>query len=309
MNTALWIAVALVCVVLPAVSLTRGGKRIPAREALEGYAAAAGLPLTDEVAGPVIDRIRRRERGMVIGGVLAITLGGLAAVLIDGTGTEAGALVFALAGAGTAFGGAWTMATHRPSPLSDTPVVARPRSAQLSDYLTSGERFALAAMPAVLMIGAIAGALLLLRLPSQVRGAAITLGLLGTGLALVSWILALLALRRVLAAPARSGSDLELAWDDAERAIGLRQVANLVVGVGCFAIAFWLILVAHRLTTTGFYREPGATPLTYALSLASLAIFSALIAVAAAGPMRSWLTGERKGYEQRRLWPHGVAVR
>lgn len=307
MNIAIWIAIALVSFVLPAVALTNGGRKTPGREALETYAHQTGLPLTATVAAPVVERIRRRERGMWIGGTVAIALSGLAAMFIDGSETW-GPLVLALAGAGTALGGAWAMATHRPDPASAGPVVARIRSTQLSDYLTPGERFGLWAAPAALLVAVIPGVLLFGLLPADIRGASITIGLTGTAVGLLSWALALLALRQVLAAPARSGSDLELAWDDAERAFGLRQVANLAVAVGCIVIGLWLILMAQSLTTTGFYRQPGQMPLTYTLTFASLACFGLLIAVVAAGPVRSWLSGERRGYEQRRLWPNGVTV-
>lgn len=61
----------------------------------------------------------------------------------------------------------------------------------------------------MLVVGVASGVLLLGRLPAGVRGSGITIGLIGTGVALLSWLLAVLVLRRVLAAPARSGSDLE----------------------------------------------------------------------------------------------------
>lgn len=308
MSIAIWIGIALVCFVMPAVAMTKGGKKAPGHDALTRYAAQTGLPLTETVAGPVIERIRRRERGMSIGGTAAIVLGGLASILIDDS-NDWGALVLALAGAGTAFGGAWAMAAHRPEPTTDRPVVARLRSTELADYLTGGERFGLWAAPATVIAGVPAGVLLFQQLPAEIRGNSVTIGLIGAGIALVTWTVALLVLRRVLTAPARSGSDLELAWDDAERALGLRQLTNLAVAVAGIALAFWLILMAQSLTTTGFYRQPGAMPLTYTLTLASLAVFGVLIAITAAGPVRAWLSGERRGYEQRRLWPNGVTVR
>ena len=307
MNITIWLVIALVCFVLPSIALTNGGGKTPEGSALARYAKSAGLPLTEAVVGPVVERIRRRERGMLIGGLIAIVLGALASMIFDGAETW-GALVVMLAGAGTAFGGALAMAGHRPEPTSDRPVVARSRSTQLADYLTAGERFGFWSAPVVLLVAAAPGTVLLLQVPAEFRGASILFGLLGTGLALVTWGGALLALRRVLAAPARSGSDLELAWDDAERALGLRQVANLVVAVACFALGLWLVLMAQSLTSGGFYRQPGAMPLTYILSIVSLGVFGVLIAVTALGPVRSWASGERKGYEQRRLWPNGVRL-
>ncbi|AXE38854.1 hypothetical protein [Acidipropionibacterium virtanenii] len=305
MNITIWIVIALVCFVLPAAPLTNGGRRAPGRRALERHARTIGLPLPAEVAGPVITRIRRRERGMLTGGIIAIILGGAAAILLDGAETW-GALLIALAGTGTAFGGALAMAAHRPPPTTDQPVVARLRSAQLSDYLTSGERFGLLAGPAALVIGVAPGVLLLSRLPGWARGTSVTVGLIGTGLALLAWALSYLVLKRVLSAPARSGSDLELAWDDAERALGLRQLANLAVAVTCVALGLWLVLMAQCLTSNGFYRQPETTSLTWNLTLVSLLVFGALIVTVAAGPVLAWITGERKGYEQRRLWPNSV---
>lgn len=307
MLIAVWIAVALVCFVLPSVTLTNGGKNVPDKEALAQYAKGTGLPLTDEVAGPVVDRIRRRERGMLIGGIATIVLSGLASIVFDGS-ERWGALVFVLVNAGMVFGAAWIMATYQPTPAADRPVVARSRSTQLADYLTPGERFGLWVSPVVLLVGCVVGVLLLLRLPENVRGSSIMFGLIGAFLALLTWGLAVLVLRRVLAAPARSGSDSSFAWDDAERALGLRRVANLVVTIACASLACWLFLMADRLTSNGFYREPGQMTLVYLLTGISLAVFVVLMAVLAVGPMRSWITGERKGYEQRRLWPGGVML-
>lgn len=307
MSIAVWIAVALVCFVLPAVALTQGGSRAPGRDDLAQHAKRAGLPLTDEVAGPVVERIRRRERGMSIGGIGAIVVGGLAAIVLDGSETW-GPLVVLLAGAGTAFGGAWAMARHHPAPTTDRPVVARLRSSGLADYLTRGERFGFWAAPVVLILGVAPGVLLFRQLPAETRGPSITVGLVGTGVALLAWAVAALLVRFVLAAPARSGSDLELAWDDAERALGLRQVANLVDAVACLALGLWLVLMAQSLTIDGFYREPSRLSLTYTLTILSVLIFGGLIAVVASGPVWAWIGGERKGYEQRRLWPNGVRL-
>lgn len=78
--------------------------------------------------------------------------------------------------------------------------------------------------------------------------------------------------------------------------------------IACASLACWLFLMADRLTSNGFYREPGQMTLVYLLTGISLAVFVVLMAVLAVGPMRSWITGERKGYEQRRLWPGGVML-
>lgn len=305
MNIAIWIVIALMCFVMPAVALTGGGRKVPGRQALTKYAREVGLPLTDDVARPVIDRIRRRERGAAMGALAAIVLGALASIVIDGSESW-GALVIVLAGAGAGFGGAWALAAHRPASTSDRPVVARVRSVALADYLTPAERFALNVAPLTLLVGAAVGTALLRQLPADVRGSGIAIGLIGTVIALMTWGFAVLALHRVLAAPARSGSDLELAWDDAERAFGLRQVNDLVVAVTCIALGFWLALMANALIATDFYREGINT--AYVLTAASLALFGMLIVAVLFGPMWAGISGRRKGYEQRRLWPNGVSL-
>lgn len=306
MNIAIWIVIALVIFVLPAVSLTSGGSRAPGRQELEKYAHTVGLPLTDTVAGPVVARIRRRQRGMMIGGIVAIVAAALAAMFIDGAETL-GPLVVGIAGTGAGFGGAWALAAYRPEPTSDRPVIARVRSVTLADYLMPGERFALIATPAALALGALAGTALLWQLPAEVRGGRVLLGIAGSAFALLTWAAAIFAMRRVLAAPARSGSDLELAWDDAERAFGLRQVNDLVTTLICASFLVWLIAIGYSLTSTGFYRADITT--AYVVTGLSLLIFGGLSLLVAFGPIRDSLGKARQGYEQRQLWPHGVSAR
>lgn len=305
MNIAIWIVLALVCFVMPATALTQGGNRYPQRKKLAEHATHVGLPLPDAMVKVVSERIRRRQRGMMLGGITGIVLATLSyIVFFNNNDGAAPALVIFLCGAGTALGGAWAIAVHRPLPRTDRPTVARTRSVDLSDYLTRGERFGFWMVPAMLTVGTICGLVLLQQLPevtgmnAPVVGVSIAIG------ALLTWAIAWFSLRNVLAAPARSASELELAWDDAERADGLRQVANLTVAVGCLSLAFWLILIAEVMMVDGFYREHEAVAWT--IASISVALFGLTAAVLAWGPVTAWLTGRRKGYEQRQLWPSGV---
>lgn len=304
MNIAIWIALALVCFIFPATSLTSGGSRKPTREALEKNAQSIGLPITDEVYAPVAERIRRRQRGMRIGALALLVVASLVAILFLENDSWGGVLVFVAAGVGAGLGGAAAIAVHRPEGTSDTPVVARLRSVRLDDYLTKGERIGFRLTPLLLVLGAAAGALLLLQLPPEARGSRIALGAIGAALVLLTWAVSAFALRRVLAAPARSGSELELAWDDVERADGLRQVVNLTVAAAFFSHLVWVLLMGESLTKNGFYRDH--IELSYWLTALTLLIFAALILVQTGGSMLTWLRGTRKGYELRRLWPEGV---
>ncbi|NWN88902.1 MAG: hypothetical protein HLX51_10245 [Micrococcaceae bacterium] len=308
MSIAIWIAIALACFVLPATSLTSGGKRHPEYHNLARHAEHVGLPLPDHIARAVATCIRRRQRGMSIGGSAGIVLATIVFIIFfDNDDGAIGAFVLFCAGAGTVFGGAWAIAAYRPSQTIDRPVVARMRSVGLADYLTKGERFGLWAVPAVLIVGVIVGGLLLGRLPEHaaVGNYGIIAGSL-SAVALLTWVAALVALRRVLMAPARTETQLELAWADSERAQGLRQVANLSVIVASMALLFWLVSIGVVLTTDGFYRNH--PELTWSITGIALIAYLALCLVAAAGPLSSWLSGRRKGYEQRQLWSDGVPV-
>lgn len=307
MSIVLWIAIALVSFVLPATELTRGGKQRPKIAKLHAYAESVGLPLPDYVVPEVADRMQRRQRGMAVGGITGIVVATIIyIVFFSNEDGAAPVLVVFLAGAGTALGGAWALAMHQPSGSSRRPVVARLRSVDLSDYVTPGERFGFWAVPIVVVLGAVAGILLLLQLPSIAGASSIVLAGSVTAAAVATWGTALIALRKVLAAPARSGSEVELAWDDAERADGLRQVVNLTVAVACISLLFWFTSIGEAVISDGFYQEHEA--FSWLMTGTSLLIFGALAAVTAAGPVTAWLTGRRKGYEQSQLWPDGVSV-
>lgn len=111
-----------------------------------------------------------------------------------------------------------------------------------------------------------------------------------------------------MAGPARSASDLELAWDDAERADGLFQVANLSVVVSGMSLLFWLVFIGEALTSDGFYRDfPEVTATTTVVSRSAFGVLQGLLAAGPAGPVGAWLSGRRRGHEQRQLWAHGVS--
>lgn len=302
----MWIVIALVCFVLPATSLTDGGKRNPERSKLNQHAEQVGLPLPEHLEPPVVARIRRRQRGMVIGGTSGIVLAALIYVIFfDNNDGAVGFLVLFVAAMGTAFGGAWAIISRRPTVQIARPVIARMRSVQFSDYLTRGERFGLWAVPVVLIVGVVVGGVILLQLPNTQQAGAILTGSIVAVLALITWTGSLYALQKVLDAPARSETELELAWDDAERADSLRQVANMTIVVAGTSLLFWLMFIGDALTRDGFYRNYES--LTMILGVVSLLVYGALFVVLIAGPLKAWASGARRGYEQRQLWPNGMS--
>jgi hypothetical protein len=304
MSIVIWIVIAMVSFILPASDLTRRGTHQANSKPMRKYAESVGLPVTDAVSGPVVERIRRRQRGMQTGGLVAIVAGALLTISFGQQDSGSGALILLTTGVGASLGGAWAIVAHRPAPDEQRPLIARSRSTDLADYLTAGERFGYWGVPGALLLASTGGVILLLQLPPETRGTQIPLGLVATGLALLLWGISLYSTRRVLKAPARSGSNLELAWDDVERADSLRQLMSFAVVTASLAIFLGGILLLESLTTNGFYREH--TELSTTLGFIALPLFLGLIGLIAAGPISAWLSGGRRGHEQRRLWPNGV---
>lgn len=183
MNIAIWIVIALVCFVIPATALTQGGNRNPQRGQLAKHAQHVGLPLPAAMVPRVVQRIKRRQRGMGIGGATGIVVATLIFIIFfDNDDGAAPVLLIFFTAAGTALGGAWAIAAYRPGLETGRPTVARTRLVGLSDYLTKGERFGFWAVPVVLVLGAIGGIVLIQQLP-EIPG--INTVLIGSGIA--SW--------------------------------------------------------------------------------------------------------------------------
>src|SRR5699024_6145152 len=113
------------------------------------------------------------------------------------------------------------------------------------------------------------------------------------------------ALRKVLDAPARSATDLVLAWDDSERAASLRQIVVITIEVAAISLMCWLLFIGVALNTYVFYRDQ--VQLTIALDIVSLLVYGLLLGVLTAVPLNAWVSGTGRDYEQRQLWSHGVA--
>lgn len=303
MEIILWSAIALVSFVLPPVSETGGGRREPDPDWLQRHAETIGLDLPSHLIGTVATRIRRKHRGMAVGGVLGILTAFVTLLLIKEPGWT-GILTLVLTGLGAALGAAVAVVAHHQGRHPLEPVVTRTRSVGLADYLTRGERVATWSAPVALAVGALVGTMLILQLPENEVTRRVLPGLVGSALAMLGWLVSVLAMRQVLASPTRSGSDLELAWEDAERADTLRTLSNRAVTVVCASLLFWPLFIWEGLTTDGLYRTEPA--FTWLVVLTTLGVYIALFTVVVAGPVSSSLSGRSRGHEQRRLWPDGI---
>lgn len=116
---------------------------------------------------------------------------------------------------------------------------------------------------------------------------------------LLLWVFMPSAARKFVATPQHAGSDLELAWDDAERTSILRALGDGAVGMAAISAVFTqgvageLILHPHV--------RPGAEDLTNMLAAGAFLVglnCAALVIV----PL---LPGRLKSAPWRRLWPNG----
>jgi len=215
-----------------------------------------GLTMPQDLEPAIRSRAVRRERGAVYGAVLMtlLTIPSLVAIESDPSLPEilqenAAAETWLLIGA-VATGGALGTAlasvlqpASRPGHLR----VARARSVQLTDYIGGLERNG----ARVLVITGTLGMLLTLVLAqsSVVRFALEPVSAARIALCVFT-VLALVLFevvgRRVVERPAPAGSPRELAWDDAQRAAIVRDLAGAPTVLGLFAsgaVAFDVILM------------------------------------------------------------------
>jgi hypothetical protein len=254
------------------VSRTLSGQ---ARE-LEHFIKGMTLPLTDVALTMIPRRLFRANVGALIGGapvlVVLIVIGFSAQHRVA---LSTLSIVFLLALAGTTVGTAIACTTNIGPSTPELPRVARATQPRMADYLPTSW---VVASVAVCTTGLVVALVALQR---------ITAG--GT----MNWILVVmiavnavtlsgspLLARRLLASPQPANDSLQLAWDDAMRAHGLRSVwlAPFAVGV---ATAFFAINVLY----------PAATDLSYLEYPLAIALFQLT---------RLTRPGSRF---QRRLWP------
>jgi hypothetical protein len=254
------------------VSRTLSGQ---ARE-LEHFIKGMTLPLTDVALTMIPRRLFRANMGVLIGGapvmVVLIAIGFSAQHRVE---LSTLSIIFLLLLAGSTLGVAIACTTNIGPSTPELPRVARATRPRMADYLPPAWVVISAAVCAT---GLVIAALVLLRI---------------TAVGTINWLLVVmiavdavtlaaspLLARRLLASPQPANDSLQLAWDDAMRAHGLRSVwlASFAVGI---ATAFFAINVLY----------PGVSNLSYLEYILAIALLSLT---------RFTRPGSRF---QRRLWP------
>lgn len=271
MSIVLWIAIA-VSIVLAAAPITGGGSKVNERH-LAKLVRRQGLPLPPALRTPVLGRIHARERAALMWGLGGVGVGSLAALIVHlmtGSDTQAPLLIMVAAAFGTSLG-SYRGCLKAPTTLDpEAPRVARAHVTELADYTTSGERWAVRLVPAAIGVALIASLVIWFLVPVKPAGGSLTpiLAILGTSaVAGVCWLLSR-ARTAVVDRAQQANNDLELAWDDALRAMAVRDLQESAVASGVLA-TLGLIAMAGTWVSSPDVRA-GAESLTLVLGIFAL---------------------------------------
>lgn len=283
-NVAVWIAIS-VPILLGFAPITMGGTRTNDKE-LGRLAARTGLPLPPQRVDRVVRRIRTQEAAALWGGVAGVVVVGLW-LLLARSGSS-GPLVLLGGGAGASIGSVIGVLRAAATMPDDAPRIARSAAVEATDYVAPWLFVAIRVMVALAVASGVLG--VVIALAGQAGAVTlVTRAVLPAGVALATWAAVELLARMVADRARRADSELELAWDDVLRAIGLRQtvIGSIVVG----AIPGVLLMTMDANTPFG-----GA--------LWWPAWLAALISAVLAAAILVGVLAEPRNRVLRRLWPN-----
>lgn len=280
---------------------TRPGTRTPADAANERakLARTLGLPLTDELAPRVLHRNDERKLTASMWGWSALVAGLIAAAVASslGHGELGPLLILGLTVVGLSAGNVIGALRSKASLDDDAPRVARATATTADDYTTKGERVAVLLAAFGIVVSIAAAIAVWAFLPLRPVGVAMPMTIAAVGVAAVAVILVLRWLvGRVVERPQHANSDLELAWDDAARALAARELQELAIGIG-------LATTLHMLVTAGTWviePEVRAAGMETTLALGSTAL--AVGAVCWFAVFVPWVSGRRDKNPSAKLW-------
>ncbi|GAB3403315.1 hypothetical protein GCM10027515_14100 [Schumannella luteola] len=288
---ALAVAAGLLLIVFPATAAGR------ARNA-DAYARRLGLAIPPQMQQLIERRLARRGRAAGVG----VLLGAVAAVPValltpEGESRWAhlvpAAGVFALVASVVAAVAALVL-RERPG---EGMRVARSTEVRLDDYVAPFELNFQRAVVALGLLGALVGIFAVALQPTLLTtsGAFIATGLVGLVAAVAFEVIA----RRLVDAPQPAGSPAELAWNDALRTLGIRDLMLVPSMMGTFsAFGALLVLVVPGSTSA----LPGQLGAGIAFGV-FLIVIVALIVLAAV----QYRHGSPLTHFLRRLWPEVAA--
>ncbi|MHA6669805.1 hypothetical protein ACX3O0_13150 [Homoserinimonas sp. A447] len=294
MGTLGWIAVGLY-LALGAGALIANARPHAQERVVSKFALQVGLPLPEQLAEPIRRRMLNRRRSSTIGAMIGAITSAIA-FLLSPASTPADGLNPLVVVAGTLAG--WAIGTSvsafRSSAgdvSSDRPRYARAHAVELGDYVSPAELW-LARVPVGLAVVATVTITTLAQV-GWVRydGTAALVGSIVLALVTVGTLIACeLVGRRVVAMGNHVTSPEDLVWEDAVRAITIRELVSAPTFLGYYV----LLMALNPLLVS----PDDSARVGFAIASLCLAIVTLVIAV---GMLVSALAVKRRFL--RRLWP------
>lgn len=295
----IWIVIAI-SIVLSAAPVTGGGRTVNEKQ-LAKLVGKLRLPLPLALRQPVLARVQAREQSVLTWGFIGIGVGAVTALLVrlvSGSHGIGPLLIMVAVSLGISVG-SYRGSLKPPNTLNpEAPRVARARMMDLSDYTTTGERWAVRLVPAAIGL-AMAGALVVwILVPVKPAGGLVQplLGALGATAVLGAWWVLKHTRAAIVDRAQHATNDLELAWDDALRTMGLRDLQDSAVLSGMLA-TLGLLAMAGTWVIPPEVRA-GAEVLTMVLGLLAFGVGLACWALL----LTPWLSGRAETNPSLRLW-------
>lgn len=237
--------------------------------------SAMGLPLTTELASPVLARMRLRERWALRVGLAGIAIGALLSVLLQPT-SPSGVLIMMGAALGGAIGSGFATVRSAYRLPEGVPRLARVKRTRISDYVPTAHLVAARGMLALAL--AANGVELFLSVSEGRPASAVpVVSLACVAIALPVAIASEVMMRQVVDLPQPATADIELAWDDVLRADAVHHLLlNQILVCGFAALAAPL---SAGLLAGGEPMPPTTTVVSGAIIVA--ATIGALVTVSA----------------------------
>ncbi|WP_165067322.1 hypothetical protein [Marisediminicola senii] len=266
---------------------------------LDKYARRVNLAMTPEVEPLVVARLVAREKSMFSGAMTGIGIGLIGSLLLPG-GVGSSLVPLALVAGmllGLAAGAAVSSVRGQLAVAGDGPRVARMQAPGFADYVGPIERWG--ARGAVILAAlSVVGAAIALSVGALGEARMSAVDLVGSGAvagavaSIVALIGAELFAARIVAHRQPAGSTTELAWEDAIRAMTLRDLVSVPFVLGFVSAVMTFLLVGSNADTAGA-GAPAA--------LVGMAVLLIVVTTAISLSAASWASKPMQHY-WRRLW-------
>jgi hypothetical protein len=246
------------------------------------HSVTIGVDLPSRLQPAVSSRLMTGARGAVIGGVIFAVVAVVAATVGLRVGDEPQSALWLFLGAVIAGGTAGTTVaalTGRRAIPSDRPRVARAAAVTVADYMSPLERIGARAVVILSIVAAISAVV-------AADDDAFPVVLFAS-LAAITLVLFEVASRRLVDRSEPAGSTAELVWDDAIRALILRDMITAPLTMGAFSLLLGLAHVVGDATGLGMTTVTGLIP--------TVVVLASSFYSRASRPRRYFIT---------RLWPN-----